>query len=213
MIRLRVHTPVIHALFFLVLAASAQAEPITVDWGILERISNNPVEATRDARFRVYPYAGADDPQTEWRFTVEPSNIGQTFTVTEATAASQGFNWQLAENALLNPGDWRFATAFTNSDVPPGGGSQLPMLGEPPLPGGSRYLFTDVQQITFTLHEYFSNPLGSVLRWQYKASGEGLIVPVPEPDTFSLVLAVLTVVSLQHYSGTKRRHAPTTSHL
>ncbi|MEX2316330.1 MAG: hypothetical protein WD669_04200 [Pirellulales bacterium] len=199
MIRFRIHTSVISALFFAALAGSAQAAPITVDWGLVDRVRQSPAPETRDGWFFVVPNDGPG-LITDWRVTVSASNIGQTFVVTETTAAAQGLNWSLLESALLDANNHRFGSWTATPGEPalvfPPTATGLPRTGTPAVPGGQRYRFTNVEEVRFTLHEYFSTPLESLIRTQHQVIGQGTFEPIPEPATCGLSMISIGLMIL-----------------
>lgn len=185
--------------WLLALAAPLHAAPLTIDFGVQERISTNPLELPTRIRFRTSAASPSPLPTLEWLVEgLTAANIGQTFTVDATTAPDYGLDWPAFTFALAHPWHSDAFTSFPNNVYSFSSGNVgVTTSYRPP---GMRYIVDSVESMELRVHEVFTNPLGSVLRWQHVAFGEGSIVPIPEPSAMVLLLIAGSVHVLRSRS-------------
>ncbi|MEX2316329.1 MAG: PEP-CTERM sorting domain-containing protein [Pirellulales bacterium] len=214
--------PIVITFISVLVIESAYSAPLTIDFGVVESRSDTTITLPREARFRVKQRMSPSSEPFIVAWTIPNigvSDVGLTWTLTEQNAIDFGADWSLLSSAMkfgVVPG-WdpphSYFVATSIVGLPGGGGMPYPSFG-------SRYSMSDLDHMEFTLHELFVSPIGSVVRWQFQAVGDGVILPVPEPTTLVLFAMAASFVSRRRHSkpsqsgsSISRRHGPTISHL
>ncbi len=185
---------------------AASAATITIDYGSpnytgLNRASGGPIAASQSVVTKLWhrdgvPYVVA----TEWTIPgISVADIGHMWTLNAANAAGFGVDWSAWQTAVLNldsflyssPAQWR--VAFGTPGVP----SSKDQEGQAPgyWGPGLRPKITNLDRVEITLEEFFSSPIGSVLRIHPRIIGEGELVAIPEPASWLMLLAGFVHVS------------------
>ncbi|HMO86174.1 MAG TPA: hypothetical protein PKC18_14760 [Lacipirellulaceae bacterium] len=168
----------------LIAVARAAAAPIVIDFGIREvrRDLSHPtpqIPVPVTLSFAVKPNPNPMLSVFAWDVDAGQSDVGQDWELNPLN--SEPTLWASLQSAFATPSSWFFRTGLGSPLV------SFPFSGQWPQPTpAERYIITELQSLTVILHELISSPLGSIVRWQHIVSGEGQIVPVPEPTCISM---------------------------
>ena len=191
------------------IASSAQAATITLDWGAPDLRSDVLIPSVQNIHARVIRAIPGNfrSIATEWVIpNVTIADIGRTWTLTAANAASNGFDWSILQTAALNFDSLLYSTSnhwgveFGTLSFP-GRVSANRFYGQlydiNGNPSQLRPRFTTVDRIEIKLEEFYTVPIGSIIRFRSTLTGEGTFVPVHEPASWLMLCVGLATIRVR----------------
>lgn len=188
------------------LASSASATPLVLDYGSQDRLFNSAIATTQTIELRLAEYGLVRET---WAVPVTTTDVGRVWNLDDTTAPGFNVAWATVQSALhqlegrgwVNSG-WKLG--FFTPDLPiydkrghpPRSGYFLPPLA---IGFGLRPVIDQLDRIELTLEEFYSVPIGAILKFRFRVYGDGQLVPVPEPAS-----CIMLLLGAIHFSGTSR---------